>query len=252
MPGKKHKANKQVTQISKGILDLLHQTFPEEVVEMTVTAEESYLADVYPKLTAKLWKIRGAVLLYERQPNPEPEWADGDDPFEDPPLDTELSASYHLFFLALADKRFTYESEDEAEDEHGELQKLTGQGRLGCAMAVSVLAPVAVVRFDTMEQYDDGSSTLPDIWDNIFALDGQPIPPEVHIQERFGSQAVRALTSLRNRLTKVLEALGIALLPAAEACKPVAWLKAGEDAFVGEAAVGKPITVQDAFFFRGP
>jgi hypothetical protein len=252
MPNRKKNEQQQPSGISKDILDLLHQTFPDGVVEMTVPPDESYLADLYPKLRAKLRKVRGADLVYEREPDPEPEWADGDDPFEDLPLDSGLSASYHLFFLGLAGKEFTYVTETEAEEEDGRLRKVDGQGRVGCALAVCALAPLAVVRFTTVEYFEDGSSTLPDIWDDVFSLDGQPVDPKTHIQETFGSGAVRALMRLRDRLAKVLDSLGITLLSEAEALQLVPWLKAGEDAFVGSGLSKEPITVQEAFFFQRP
>jgi hypothetical protein len=249
MPGK-NKASRRGSRISQAIQDLLHKTFPEGVVEMTVPPEESHLADLAPRLRARLNRVRGAALVYEREPEALLAWNDGDDPDEDPAADTGPSASYQVFFLALTDKRFRFQVDDEGEDEEGNPQKIVGEGWVGCVVAVSVLAPLAVLRFAQREDYDDGSQTLPDIYHSVFSLDGRPIPLEAYFQESFGSAAVLALTRLRNRLQKVLETLGIAVLPEAEGQQPVGWLDAGQDLFWRDADPGRPMTVQEAFFFE--
>jgi hypothetical protein len=240
------------TDIRKDLVKLIHKTFPHGVVELTVVPEDSYLYDLASPLRDKLAKLHGAQLLYEREPEPELEWAAGDDPDEDIPLDRGLSASYHVFFLGLAGEAFRYPTEAEGETESGRSRTFAGEGRVGCALGLSVLAPLAVIRFSQLEHFDDGSQTLPDIWEYVYSLEGQPIDPEIHFQETFGSQVVRTLSGLRNRMAKTVESLGITVLPPAEACKPVPWLVAGEEAFVGT-AIGKPsITVMDAFFFQLP
>ena len=245
-------------QIRKDLVQLIHQTFPDGIVEDTCVPEESYFTDLYSALRGKILKLRGAHLLYEREPNPEVEWADDADPDEDPPLDNGLSSSYHVFFLGLTGKQFRYRTEIEGgpeveeEWENETSETITGEGTLGCVLAVSVLAPLAAIRFGGLDCYENGSQSQPDLWDGYYSDDWVPIDPEVHIREAFGSQAVRALSNLRKRIATVLESLSITLLPPEEACKPVPWLEAGEDAFVGEAAGRPEITVQDAFFFKGP
>jgi hypothetical protein len=48
-----------------------------------------------------------------------------------------------------------------------------------------------------------------------------------------------------------LDSFSISVLPASEASKPVPWLRAGEETFLGKKATGHFLNVQDAFFFRG-
>ena len=76
--------------------------------------------------------------------------------------------AYQLLFLALRDEPFRYATEDMVEDEAGVQTRVQGIGRIGCTVAVSLLAPVAMVKFGDMEQLDDGSQILPQIDDNIF------------------------------------------------------------------------------------
>lgn len=62
------------TDIRKDVVEAIDRAFPEGVVDMTIDFDESYLVDVYPKLTAKLSRIKGAALLYERGPDGGPGW----------------------------------------------------------------------------------------------------------------------------------------------------------------------------------
>ena len=54
MPAKKNTLGKLVSGISKAMQDLIHKTFPGGVVEITVTPEESHLADLDLRLRAEL------------------------------------------------------------------------------------------------------------------------------------------------------------------------------------------------------
>lgn len=53
-----------------------------------------------------------------------------------------------------------------------------------------------------------------------------------------------------NRVTSTLESLGISMLPAEEADKPVPWLKPAEDVFI-EVPENENITLKEALFYRG-
>jgi hypothetical protein len=73
---------------------------------------------------------------------------------------------------------------------------------------------------------------------------------ETHFRETHGPEAVRALSALRDKIAQSLTEAGLLVIPEEEARKPVPWLQAGEDVWVGEAFTGQPITVKDAFFFH--
>jgi hypothetical protein len=73
-----------------------------------------------------------------------------------------------------------------------------------------------------------------------------------HFRELFDDEGVQALHKLRDKIIEILEAHHLTVLPEEELRKPVPWLRAGEEAFVDPKILGGGITVQDAFFHRGP
>ena len=87
-------------------------------------------------------------------------------------------------------------------------------------MALSVLAPVALVKFDDMEQLDDGSEILPEVGDRIFDLDFKPVDLESHFRSRMGDEATQALKTLADRIATTLEAHGIRVLSKHELAMP--------------------------------
>jgi hypothetical protein len=196
-----------------------------------------------------LTRIDGVELLYEQDPRGGPVWDDAADPEEDPPTDFEHTRSYLLMFLTLRGEPFRYETEDLVEDESGVERKVQGSGCIGCTVAVSLLAPVAIVRFGDMEHLDDGSHILPQLDDNIFDLDGHPIDPQMHFRRMMGEEAVEALRRLAETITERLAAHGVRTLAVSELQKPLRWLQAGEETLIG-ADPDSVITVRDALFFE--
>ena len=73
---------------------------------------------------------------------------------------------------------------------------------------------------------------------------------EEHFKEMVDENGIAILRKLRADIVSILDNHGIAVIPEEDLGKPVAWLRAGGDAFLGSA--GEPITVRDAFFFHGP
>ena len=54
------------TDIKKDILPALEGTFPDNIVELLISFDESYLQDIYPSLKMKLSRLKGSELSYER------------------------------------------------------------------------------------------------------------------------------------------------------------------------------------------
>lgn len=240
--------------------ELLRSTFPDGVVEWNVDPDEgTYLAEVYPKLTSRLRKIPDVRILFE-DPGasrlPGDEWASKgaaawDHEEDDFPESDKLEKSYHHFFLGLRDESCRYVIEDTEENEDGEAVSVERIGTIGCLVAISELAPVAVIQFDSIEQSEEWGDLLPDVGEHVFSLDGKPIPMETYFLETHGHEGVKQLRRLRDRIARVLDSLEITIIPP-EACnEPVAWLKADDEAFV-RAGPGEPITILDAFFFLMP
>jgi hypothetical protein len=135
--------------------------------------------EVEPKaVRSRLAGLPGAGLAFERSPDPQRPGIDNlalsaDD------VD-ESSRSYHLFFIAPAAPWARLDVEDErpvdfAEGlgKHGEegRERVRGCQQVGCAVSVSVLAPVGFVRLDAMTTYEDGACEEPDPQPKIFDLD---------------------------------------------------------------------------------
>lgn len=236
------------SNIQKDILEGIRKAFPDGLVEIAFDPDESYFFEVYPELEEKLSQIKGTNVLYEREWNPDPVWYHDSDPDEDLPDWIEDVSSYHLFFLGLTGQKFQFETEDEtpSEDDEDELEKVAGTGTVGCSVGVSLIAPFALVTFNTYESFENGSQTIPDVQASIFTDAGAPIDTAFYYRERWGDEVFQALCALRNEILEILGSCGISLLPEEEANKPVPWLKPGE-AFLGE-----NITVRDAFFFQCP
>ena len=254
---------KKDADLRKDVQEALERLWPDGVVEMLIDSEESYFWKVYPKLTKALARIKGARLVHEREPDGEPVWWDGSDPEEDPPDDFGYSHSYHLFFLSPEGEAFTYDTEIEEfvepefeEEELGEdgfedeltVETVPGRARAGWSVAVSLLAPFAVIALDEMATFEDGSTREPGIEPHDFTEEGDSTETEEHFRKSRGEQAFEVLLKLRGRIGAILEKHGITVLPEVEWRKPAPWLRGGEEAIVG--MMGEPVRVLDAFFFE--
>lgn len=112
---------------------------------------------VYLQLRTELGRIENASLYFERDPDGGPGWTVASDDGED----DDLSYSYYLFFLSY--RGLDFEAEGEFLDQDGIAHQVEGTGRAGCSVAVSMVAPVAAVVLQTIEEYEDGSCSIPDI-----------------------------------------------------------------------------------------
>jgi len=257
------------SNIRADILEAIRKAWPRDVVEMLAhfayddgEEQQCYLAEVFDELRRGLASIKGASLMYERaadgtspqhQTQRHPSLWDDDD---DLPMDDgEPDASYHLFFLGLRAPEAQFETESQEpvdyDDEDAEMKLVNGTGSVGCAVAVSLVAPLALIVPDSIEQYDSGTHTCPSIDPHIFHIDGGPMDMDDFIRNEHSHEAYDLICELRNEITGVLESLGISVLAKDEAEKPAPWLKAGEGAWIGQDGCGDEIRVRHAFFFRG-
>lgn len=229
----------------------IRQVWPDGVIDMPVDMDHAPLWDVYPKLKARLSRIPGtAAAIYECEPQGGPSWGESLDRLEDTPDWDEESRSYYLFFLTLVDKRFQFETDILEPDENGVEQRFQGEGRIGCVVGISLVAPFAVVRLDEMEVFENGSRSEPDIEPHLFDLDGNKLDAEAHFREMIDNEGMSALRKLRNRVVAILNDYNLAVISEEDLDKPVPWLRAGQEVFL--AGTGKPITVREVFFFHGP
>jgi len=160
------------------------------VVELTFDPEDSYFWDVQPKLETALSKVGSAMLLFERDSE-----------------DETGSWSYFLYFVG--------PQTDPKADDPG-IHK-------GLAIAVSLLAPFAVIAESTLEADESG------------------VVKEPSLNTEEGLQLDPAFAPLRARLATILDKYWITVLPEEEWRKPVPWLIGNESG---------PVRVVDALFFE--
>ncbi len=241
------------------IQETIERIWPADVVEMTFDSDESYFRDVETGISAAMHRLKGVRLVHERTHSGEPIWFDNSDPDEDPPDDQEFSRSYHLFFVCPDGEPFRYEtsceSYDEPDWEDGDdeddlsMETVGGTGLTGWSVAVSLLAPMAVITLSGMENFEDGSTTEPTIESPAYTESGQRVNAAVEIRKEMGEPAYQVLVKLRDRITEILQKHKIIVLPEEEWQKPVPGLRADPEVFAGH--TGEPLRVLDALFFEG-
>jgi hypothetical protein len=240
------------------VREAIERAWPGGMVGMAFDSDESYFWDVYPKLAAAMQRIRGAQLVHERDPEGGPVWFDSD-PEEDPPDDQEAWRSYQLFFVCPEGEDFAYEIEMQSPGEPGgeeggrekewPAEAVGGHGRTGWSVAVSLVAPFAVITLSDMETFEDGSTSEPSIECWGFTETGQRIDPEVEFRKFKGEQLFAELLQLRGRISGILDRYSIGVLPEEEWRKAVPWLRADEELCAGRAC--EAVRVLDALFFEG-
>jgi hypothetical protein len=238
------------TRIPAALAALIQETWPDGMIEEFDTGESDF-PGIQAKLERDLGKIRGASLNWQTEPDEPVDW--DDDSGDEPPLDREFQ-SYHIFFLVPDGDEFRYLAEGETvepPEDPGQEEwsgvTVQGEGFFGCSAAVCLAAPVAIVGFADRSQYEDGTSTSPDIDECIVSGDpSENITPEAYYRSQLGPEAFQKLESLRARIVEVLQRHRLDILDESVLELPVPGLKAGEEVFMEE-----PIRVRDAFFFRG-
>ena len=106
-----------------------------------------------------------------------------------------------------------------------------------------------MVTLDEMEVFENGSQSEPDVEPHLFGLDGRKLDPEDHYRELVDEAGFTVLRILRAEIVRVLGEFALVVIPEGDLERPVPWLRASEEVVVGLAA--EPLTVRDAFFFRG-
>jgi hypothetical protein len=246
--------------LREDVRQAIEGAFPDDVVEMPSPYGESWFHEVETKLGRDLRHIQGVGFFYEHGPEglPLSDYREDDDL----PAESQHSRSYHLFFVSPAGDQFVFTSETEdymEPDDHDEESMaepeyatvpVAGQGRVGWAVGVSLMAPFAVITLGEMTTFDNGTVSEPSLETQAETEDGTQITdPEAHFRGHAGEKAFAVLVLLRRRLEGILEKHGVAVLPETEWRKPAPWLRGSEDTFVG--ASGGPVRVPDAFFFEG-
>lgn len=240
----------------------IDEAWPDGEVGMSFDSEESWFWEAHLTLAGAFHHIEGARLLYEREAEEEASWMDSDDD-DDIPIDYDSPRSYHLFFVSPADEAFEFEAETEnatepefdeyeSDEEFGEPEMVTVQGRghTGWSVAVSMIAPFAVIALGHYSIFDDGSTSEPDIERYATDSEGNRIDPEAHFRKFQGERPFQKLDKLRTRIAGILEKEGVTVLPETEWRKVVPWLRSDGEALIGD-VVSQPISVFDAFFFQG-
>ncbi|MBI5491253.1 MAG: hypothetical protein HY905_28235 [Deltaproteobacteria bacterium] len=222
---------------------MIRRAYPHGILEPVVPPEDSYLAHLLPRLRRSLAEIAGSTVLHEREFEDEPYADPAFDGDEGPVLVSEQVRSYQQFFLAWTDPRFEFEVDAEAVDQDGVERPLRGRGTWGCVAGVSLVAPVAVVRFDSFVDLDEEPPDVPDVHGRCIEDESGLVDPDAHLRKTMGEDRFARLGALRERIVRVLQRLRLRVLSDDEACRPVRSLRAA----AGSLVKGTP-TFLDAFF----
>src|ERR1700722_2923527 len=236
------------------IAKLIKKAWPDGIVDMPIDEDESYFWDIYDNLKAKISKLPGASMLDESWPSPRIGSIDDDDDDEDwfGAVSQEPSRSYHLFALR-PQTRIELpmnREEDPAEDDDFQADDLQDDAEsefdteefdepevigssLGFLLAVSLVAPVAIVMEYVMDETEYGTDASPPL---ALPCTEPDCSSDLSVDDRKRAGAIR------QRLVRVAENTGLLVLPFDQRQETVPGLRAGSEAFLNE-----PITVETAF-----
>jgi len=232
-------------QVPARVKRAIQRCWPDGVVE-EFDESESYFQEIRDALRADLIGIRGVSVLHEAPDRAVTHWDDDDEELE-PPAD--YWQSYDVFFLALKGDDFEFESEADAgpEFEDQDAEPVQGRGWYGCVVAISLAAPVAAIQFSEYSEFEDGSSSIPDLHSGSYSAEtGEAADPEVEYRKALGDVAFEKLSGLRTSIAAILTRRKVVVLEPAILSALAPGLTADTDVFVAE-----PLTVRDAFFFHG-
>jgi hypothetical protein len=209
------------------VAEALARLWPDGMVELNVDYEDSWFLKLQPKVARAFKRLKGAHMLFERA-------AEGD----------PSSRSYQLYFIVPdgAAFEFTTETEDYID---GSLETAHGDGRTGWCVAISLLAPFAVIMLSERIAQDDGVIMEPALELFLETFNGEPIDPEEHFREMVAEEAFSQLTVVRHKIAEALERYGVTVLPREEWKKRAPALRLGEGVSAQE-----PLRVLDALFFE--
>jgi hypothetical protein len=248
------------------IAKLIKKAWPDGIVEMPME-DESYFWDIYDTLKARISKVSGTWMFEERSASPEAGSIDNEGENGPDEAWLEGSRSYHLIViqpqttvrLPIVDDTDTEDDEDfQADDGKDDVGAASEFGAdefdepevigvsLGFLLAISLVAPVAIVMAYALEETENGIDASPPLsLPCVFDSSGKLVDPDhwshLSAEDRKRTDAIRA------KLVRAAEETGLTVLSFKERQKTVHGLQAGSDTFLSQ-----PITVQDAFFFEGP
>ena len=168
------------TDLPLYIADAIRDAWPDDVIDGSADWLDARFWEMYPKLKAALFRIRRWAIFYEREPEGGPRWDEHSDPDDDPPDWQEECRSYGLIFVSSRDDRLTFATDTVEPDEEGVERRVAGDGRIGWAVAFSLVAPFAAVTLGELEVFENGSRSEPDVENHIFGLDGRKVNPNDH------------------------------------------------------------------------
>jgi hypothetical protein len=241
-------------------------SWPDGIVEMPME-DESYFRDIYHELKARISKVRGTWMIGERRASPEVGSIDDEDENEPDEAWLEGSRSYHLFVirpqttirLPIDDGADTGEGEDfrandNAQDDVGAESEFGAEGfdepevigfSMGFLLAISLVAPVAIVMEYALQETEYGTDASPPLsLPCAFDSSGKVVDPDRWSHLNAGDR--KRADAIRERLVRAVEKTGLTILPFDQRQKTVPGLQADSETFLRQS-----ITVQDAFFFDG-
>jgi len=229
----------------KDIQEAIERLWPNGLVELNVDYEDSWFVKLQPKLTRALRSLKGSQMLFEREAQGDHIWWPESDPDQAPPDECAPDRSYHLYFIVPDGDafEFTTESEDYYE---GSIETVHGAGQTGWCVAVSLLAPFAVITLGERTEYENGDTAEPVLESILQASDGSALDPVEHFREMVAEEAFSRLMAVHRKITEFLEKCAISVLPENEWKKRVSRLRGGDGVSVQE-----PLRVLDALFFEG-
>lgn len=257
---------KKLSVTPASIEELIEKAWPDGIVDMSFDEEESYFWKIYEKLKANISKVPDTGVIEERAASPD--YSSIDDEDEDGLNEAwdEGSRSYHLFVVPLEpainvpidveqgaeeddaeeDVEEDYvEIESEFDEEEFDEPEVIGHS-LGFLLAISLVAPVAIVIDYPIEETEYGTDCSPPLGlPCAFDSTGQVVEPDY--RPDLNAQDRKRVDEIRKRIVRVLEMAGLKVLPFDQRQKIVPGLKATEEVFLSQ-----PLRVQDAFFFEGP
>lgn len=221
--------------ISDELAAAIQDCWPDVVVG-EFDANDSYFHDIHEDLEQDLARIPGATLQWQTEPD------------DDPP--TRDWQSYHVFFLVPHGSEFGFETDAENTADGqppGDAAIVHGKGWYGCAVSVSYAAPFAATNLSEFTEFEDGSANEPDMASAAYNEEtGEPVDLDAQYLDILGEAAFARLQNVRARISAVLAKYQLELLDSATLDVSLPEMGVAEGVFLEV-----PISVRDAFFFRG-
>lgn len=219
----------------------VEKAWPERIIDfMKLDFDRSYLAPIVDPVRAALLQVEPACAFYEKKPALS-SWMSDD--ATDLPTEGEFPRSYHLFFVGPLGDQFEGPCETVEETPEGTLNTIRGKYRWGWTVALSYVAPVAVLVSDTVSEYANGSLDYLEL--NLVYGDEQS-PEHQSTQDRLAADAWQKLATMRERIVALLNQHGIQALPREALGAPLKQFQTAENTLVDS----DELLVKDAFFFR--